>query len=464
MLRCAGCAANVDPLDPVSPDPFRCPNATRAPGVDHVLGWDSSSAGLAAWPSGTSINPFLRYAPLHHSYWLARARGLGHDDYEAIVSRLDRAIAGVDATGHGFLITPFDRADTASDAIGVEVWAKDETGNVAGSHKARHLMGLLLHLEVQKVPATRRLAIASCGNAALAAATLARAARRPLDVFVPPSADPMVLDHLRALHAAVTVCPRTAADPPGDPCVHRFRQSLERGTLPFCCQGSENGLNIDGGATIGQELADQLAISELSPRRLFVQVGGGALGSAVVRGLRQAVALGRLSALPALHFVQTTGAAPLHRAWVKVANRALGSLGSDLRADDHADVMVAPEVAALLRTPEAAPAVTEALRHAATHRSSYMWAWEEEPSSVAFGILDDETYDWLVLVESMLTTGGWPVVVGEELLVEANRLSGSGSTADETGTAGLAGLVQLRRSGVVADAEPVVVLFTGVRR
>lgn len=448
----------MDPLDPLAADPFRCPNATRAPNIDHVLVWDWTAAGLAEWPVGTSINPFLRYAHLHHSYWLARARGLAHDDYEAIVNRLDRAVAAV--TGdHGFVITPFDRCDVASDALGIEVWAKDETGNVAGSHKARHLMGLLLHLDVQKVPTTRRLAIASCGNAALAAATLAKAARRPVDVFVPPSANPMVINHLRALHATITECPRVPRDPAGDPCVHRFREALKRGALPFCCQGNENGLNIDGGATIGQELADQLAISEFLPTRLMVQVGGGALGSAVVRGLRQAAGLGHIEGLPMVHFVQSQGAAPLHRAWAGVANRALGSLGHDKRAHEGAR---AGDIAALLSVPTAQAAVTEALRHAATHRNTYMWAWEDEPHSVATGILDDETYDWLALVEAMITTGGWPVVVDESTLVEANAMSGS--DADETGTAGLAGLIQLRRDGVVANDERAVVLFSGLRR
>ncbi len=424
-----------------------------------MLAWDWTAAGLAGWPAGTSINPFLRYAELHHSYWLARARGLAHEDYEAIVNRLDRAVAAADASGHGFVITPFDRCDSASDALGIEVWAKDEIGNVAGSHKARHLMGLLLHLDVQKVPTTRRLAIASCGNAALAAATLAKAARRPVEVFVPPSANPVIIDRLRALHATLTECPRVPEDPAGDPCVHRFRAALKRGALPFCCQGNENGLNIDGGATIGQELADQLAISEFLPTRLLVQVGGGALGSAVVRGLRQAAGLGHIEGLPMIHFVQSQGAAPLHRAWVGVANRALGSLGHGLRADEGA---AGADIAALLSVHTAQAAVTEALRHAATHRSTYMWAWEDEPHSVATGILDDETYDWLALVEAMIATGGWPLVVDEATLSEANAMSGSG--ADETGTAGLAGLIQLRRDGVVADDERAVVLFSGLRR
>ena len=58
------------------------------------------------------------------------------------------------------------------------VWVKDETGNVSGSHKARHLMGIMLWIHVvERLGATApsaaagpRLAIASCGNAALAAA------------------------------------------------------------------------------------------------------------------------------------------------------------------------------------------------------------------------------------------------------------------------------------------------------
>jgi threonine synthase len=106
------------------------------------------------------------------------------------------------------------------------------------------------------------------------------------------------------------------------------------------------------------------------------------------------------------------------------------------------------------------------LRHAATHRSEYMWPWESEPRSLATGILDDETYDWLAVVEGMVVTGGWPLVVSEELLAEAHRLGRehTGIRADPTGTAGLAGLMALVRAGVVAGDERVAVLFTGVER
>ena len=48
-------------------------------------------------------------------------------------------------------------------------------------------MGLLLHLAVDSIQENKRLAISSCGNAAIGAATVARAAGRPIDVcsFLP---------------------------------------------------------------------------------------------------------------------------------------------------------------------------------------------------------------------------------------------------------------------------------------
>jgi threonine synthase len=82
---------------------------------------------------------------------------------------------------------------------------------------------------------------------------------------------------------------------------------------------------------------------------------------------------------------------------------------------------------------------------------------------VATGILDDETYDWRAVVEGMLLTGGQPLVVSENSLLEANRLAvaTAGRRADPTGSAGLAGLLELRRSGAIGPDDRAAVLFTG---
>ena len=103
---------------------------------------------------------------------------------------------------------------------------------------------------------------------------------------------------------------------------------------------------------------------------------------------------------------------------------------------------------------------------AAHHRSRYMWPWEIEPRSVAHGILDDETYDWLAVVRTMLATGGRAVVVDEAPLIAANALALdlTGIRADETGSAGLAGLLALALDGDLRPDESVAIVMSGVRR
>ena len=444
-LVCAGCGASPARDDP---HPFQCPNAGANDDTDHVLRRRLDIAAVAFPAAGDDAfaNPYLRYRRLFHAYHLARAGGIGDDDYCALVARLDGAVAKVD--GHGFRPTPFFRADALSEQLGFApdggIWVKDETGNVSGSHKARHLFGLLVHLAVLERlgladPAHRpNLAIASCGNAALAAAVVAAAGGRVLDVFVPVDADPAVVDRLKALDARVTICPREPGVP-GDPTYHRLRRALVEDALPFTCQGNENGIAVEGGFTLGYEIAASLADGPALDR-LVVQVGGGALASACIESIDDCVALGVLPAMPRVHTVQTEGAWPLRRAFDRVAARLpAGATAGDVR---------------------------EALSYAATHRSEFMWPWEEEPHSVAHGILDDETYDWLAVVEGMLRTGGSPVVVGEDLLVHANELAvgATGIDVDPTGSSGLAGLIALRDGGEIGDHERVAVLFTGVRR
>jgi threonine synthase len=107
--------------------------------------------------------------------------------------------------------------------------------------------------------------------------------------------------------------------------------------------------------------------------------------------------------------------------------------------------------------------VAEALAYAREHRSEFMWPWESPPRSAAGGILDDETYDWHAVVGASIATGGWPVVVEESLVIEAHALARetTGIPADATGSAGLAGLIALRRANVANQDERNVVLFTG---
>ena len=154
----------------------------------------------------------------------------------------------------------------------------------------------------------------------------------------------------------------------------------------------------------------------------------------------EAVSLGVIERQPRFHTVQTESAWPLKRAFDRVLQVLDGQTGPD--------------------------PIHKALRHAAHHRAEFMWPWETAPHSIAHGILDDETYDWLAVVEAMLVTGGRSVVVGEQQLADANALAveTTGIGVDPTGSSGLAGLVALREQGVIGPGESAAVLFTGARR
>ncbi len=333
--------------------------------VERPAGWLGTPSG-ASWPGpgtlhGDDPNPFVRFRHLLWAHGAALGNGMDDDAYVAMVRRLDDAVAEVD--GAGFATTPLRPHPDLAAAVGVgSLLAKDETGNVSGTHKARHLFGLALHLEATGVPMDTPLAIASCGNAALGH------------------------DGMR---------------------------------LAFTCQGTDNLLTLDGGRTLGLELAEQL----VDDADLYVQVGGGALASSCVQALGDAVALGVLPRRPRLLTVQTEGCAPLKRAF----DRGVES------GDPFADVN--------------------------------MWPWNE-PSSLATGILDDVVYDWQPLVATMLEDGTQPLVATEAEIAEAHRLvrAHTDVPAAPPGPAGVAGVLAARREDALDATRAAVVLLTGVER
>lgn len=450
-MVCAGCGADGDEVYP-----FRCARRRDGDDIDHVMtrvrggvsfafpriparSRRQPEASLDYMMPVSGPNPFLVYRQLFYSWEIARRHGMSDADYVRLVEELDEAVAAVD--GHGFVVSPFVRHAGLSQRLGFSsrggLWIKNETGNVSGSHKGRHLMGIMIYLAVLErtglvTPPLPPLTIASCGNAALAAAVIARAGKRPLRVFIPPDAPESVVDRLIALHAERTVC-RRDPEVPGDPCYAAFLETVASGSLPFCCQGNENGLTIEGGKTLGYELVS----GHVPLDRIVVQVGGGALASSVIQAFMDAQSLGAIARFPRVHAVQTRGAHPLGRAYDRLAARIQET--GDTEGELH---------------------------YAATHRSEFMWPWETEPRSVAHGILDDETYDWLAVVRGMLASGGSPVVVSEPALAEAYDLarSATGVDVDHTGAAGLAGLLELHRGGALGEDEKVAVVFSGVER
>jgi len=399
-LRCAVCGTTVDIAVPF---PWRCPNAT-ADDPYHVL---HIVEGAGRSEPTADPNPFVRYGPRLAWWAFARANGLTAAACEALTYE----VAG------DFAVTPFERSTMLSEELQLDVWVKDETGNVAGSHKARHLVGILLHLRAAEtlgqLVERPRLAIASCGNAALAAATLATSVDWPLDVYVPTWIDEVLGQRLEELGARVHRCVRRDDDPPGDPAMLRFREARSAGSIPFTVQGPENGLCLDGGRTIGWEIADQAADAGLALGRVVVQVGGGALAACTGTGLGRGVRLDT---------AQAEGCAPLADAWARLAT---------------------------VDRPE-------------RYWSQVMRPWTD-PHSAADGILDDETYDWIADVEAMVESGGEPIVAPESEILRAHELAtAAGYSVSATGSAGLAGVLAARpdfRSG-----DHIAVVMSGVAR
>jgi len=439
---CATCGTRVS-LDAALS--WRCPHATDGD-RHHVLALQQPVAPLrpdlteAVAPAAPgpadglgTANPFLAFRRRLAWDSFAASLGMGEADRIAFIREADARIARV--AGTGFRATPFARHDALSGALGfVEpggVWVKDETRNVAGSQKARHLFTILLHLlaleRVGRAPwrddaGRPPLAIASCGNAAIAASTLARAVDWPIRVFVPLSSDAATRATLDRFGARVETCARRDDDPPGDPCVHRFRAAVAQGCVPFGVQGPENAWCLDGGRTLGWEMA---VVAEHTPgpliSRLFVQVGGGAFLACTAQGFFAG------GTRPRVHAVQTEGCAPLARAWERAG-------------------------------------ATGGVRGAGPRWDACMWPWETTPVSLADGILDDETYDWISDLDAMAEGGGWPVVAGEHHVVAGYELAHAVTNVDvsPTGASGLAGVLAMRDE--IDDDERIAVVFSGIRR
>ena len=261
-LRCAACDSTVDISTALS---WRCPHAVNGD-RHHVLRIESDAVDELFTPD-ISDNPFVMFRKLLAWDSFAASHGASDAERREFIEIVDAQVASVAEVG--FRVTPFARHSALSDALQFSsrggVWVKDETHGVGGSHKARHLFTELLHLLFAESRGLApwgaqrpELAIASCGNAAIAASTLAAAAGWPIRVFVPESSDAHVLSTLHTLNAIVEVCPRLATDPAGDPCVLRFRERVAMGAIPFGVQGPENAWCLDGGRVIGWEMLHQL--------------------------------------------------------------------------------------------------------------------------------------------------------------------------------------------------------------
>lgn len=479
LLTCPGCRREYS----IASGIFACPG--NRPEEEHALrrvlpsGPELAAGTERSWATGAA-RTFDAFRPLLSAFHL-----LGADGYRRILDSLTERLLRLEA--RDFRVTPLGVQPALSAALGRHgpLWVKDETGNVTGSHKGRHLMGSLLYLEavrtLNEARAKRALAIYSCGNAALAAAAVARAGDYELHAFVPEDVDERVASMLAERGAIAERIPR-AATGEGDPCYLAFRRAVtDRGWVPFACAGNDNWSNIEGGSTLGWEVIMQLGDRSETVDSVVIQVGGGALARSIAQAFEEACCAGRIPALPRIHVCQPEGGFPFVRAYLltlaEIARR--NGLSFDLRSgrspsdlkrlvdfgrSRQAEIFA---VATFAQREYGSPAVQEVLRDLPTQRARFMWPWDGAvPRSLAHGILDDVTYDWYYLLCAVLRSGGRAEILDETSIRAAHDAARRHTTIPvcPTGSAGLAGLMQLHRSGGVAPGESVALFFTGLDR
>jgi threonine synthase len=419
---------------------------------------------------------------------LSAQRLLGHDRYRLVLERVEDHLRQLE--GRDFRVTPLTEEPALASALGRtgRLWVKNETADVSGSHKGRHLMGTLLYLEALRElkgeTAKKILAIYSCGNAALGAAAVARAGGYELHAFVPEDVDPTVAAMLAERGALVEKIPREGTGE-GDPCYLAFQRALnQNGWLPFACAGNDNWSNIEGGATLGWEMLMQLSDRSERIDSLVIQVGGGALARSIAQALEEALQLGFIDALPRIHVCQPEGGFPFVRAYLLALAEIARCKGYsfDLSYDRSADPLTQlQKTAAFLRARSAqiqeaaafvkrsfdTPVVQSVLNKMAGSASHFMWPWDGAvPHSLAHGILDDVTYDWYFLLCAVLRSGGRAEILSEGTIRDAYAKAHlhTGIPVCPTGASGLAGLIQLQASGAITPGESVGLFFTGFDR
>jgi threonine synthase len=502
-LYCPACQSWHDPLTGI----LACPGARSGQKHGQVSGRENTqehalipvadpelfSTSAQALHTDDGLQPFAAFAP---GFVFASVRK--QTQYQDLLHGITQRLEYLEQ--EHLRATPLLRSPELASALGHagQVWIKDETGAITGSHKIRHLLATMFYLEglrhARGTDEKPPLAISSCGNAALAAAAAARAGGYTLRTFVPDNVHPLVEDMLRQRGAIVHKQCRMPGAPPGDPCYLAFRQAIERGHIPFSCSGADNWTNIEGGQTLGLELVLQCRAWNARLDHVIVQAGGGALGRSLVRALTMMQRAGMLSAMPRVHICQTEAGFPFVRAYLLALREVAadaglpfdldiptpGSLsGPDARTGYAARRNKALRdfesrgqdqigaVAAYLSEHFKSQSVRDWTGNLPRRKHDFMWPWDGiAPASLADGILDDETYDWYELLLGVLRSGGQAVIATEADIVRAKDLADQHTTipVSATGAAGLAGLLALRRHGAIAASTNVGLLFTGLAR
>jgi threonine synthase len=282
------------------------------------------------------------------------------------------------------------------------LWAKDEGQNPTGTFKAR---GLGMAISKARTLGVRGLMIPSAGNAGGAAAVYGARAGVPVAVVVPRDTPEAAVAEAALAGAHVFTVEGTIAT------AGRAIAAVAPEIGWFDLATLKEPYRLEGKKTMGLELAEQLGWA--TPDVLVYPTGGGTGLVGIWKAYEELAGMGWVKAgQPRFVAVQAEGCAPLVRAW-----------------EDKAET-------------------TSAVEH---------------PFTNAPGLRVPGPFAGRQMLRILRETGGFPQPVGEEAIVDAQRLLArvEGIWTAPEAAATLAALLQMKDEGRVSASERIVLVLTG---
>jgi len=202
--------------------------------------------------------------------------------------------------------TPLLRIDRTGRRLGApDLWVKDEGANPTGSFKAR---GLSAAITRALAAGAERFVLPTAGNAGVAAAAYGARAGRPVRVYAPRTTPRTIVSQILAFGGDLILLDGHIGD-----CGKASRAyAAETGALDLSTL--REPYRIEGKKTLGLELAMQLGWT--LPHAIIYPTGGGTGLIGMWKAFQELLAAGWVQgALPRMYSVQSTGCAPVVRAF-----------------------------------------------------------------------------------------------------------------------------------------------------
>ena len=210
-------------------------------------------------------------------------------------------------------MTPLLPAQRLAGSLGLEaLWVKDESRLPTGSFKAR---GLAMAVSRAKELGLTKLAIPSAGNAATALASYAAQAGLEAHIFMPQDAPPFNRDTCQLAGADVTLIDGLITD------AGKIVAERKEDEGWFDVSTLKEPYRVEGKKTMGLEIAEQFNW-EL-PDVIVYPTGGGTGIVGMWKVFQELEAIGWIDGKrPRMVSVQSTGCAPIVKAWQEGATEA----------------------------------------------------------------------------------------------------------------------------------------------